>query len=127
MTTVVHILATVIFASAVAAILYWLMRRRERQLGKECAIIFAVFGSGLISDDWGSTSPHVSYYHPVVDQPMLIRTLLMYGFTSEFKGDIPCGNIYSIWYIDPPDGDSAVKSLAHVCFDQFATRNPVHR
>ncbi len=49
MTTVVHILATVIFAAAVAVILYRLMRRRERQLGKECAVIFAVFGSGLIS------------------------------------------------------------------------------
>ncbi|MBQ6247741.1 MAG: hypothetical protein IJK04_12800, partial [Kiritimatiellae bacterium] len=49
MTTVVHILATIFFASAVAVILYWLMRRHERQLGKECAVIFAVFGSGLIS------------------------------------------------------------------------------
>ncbi len=49
MATVVYILATVIFASAVAVILYRLMRRRERQLGKECAVIFAVFGSGLIS------------------------------------------------------------------------------
>ena len=49
MTTVVHILATVILASAVAVILYGLMRRHERQLGKECAVIFAVFGSGLIS------------------------------------------------------------------------------
>ncbi len=78
-------------------------------------------------DDWGSTSLLVNYYHPVVDQPMLIRALLMYGFTSEFKGDIPRGNIYGIWYIDPPDGDSAMKSLAHVSFDQFATRNPVHR
>jgi hypothetical protein len=78
-------------------------------------------------DDWGSTSFLVNYYHPAVDQPMLTRTLLMYGFTSEFKGDIPCGNVYGIWYIDPPDGDSAVKSLAPVSFDQFATRNPVHR
>ena len=49
MTTVVHILATIFFASAVAVILYWLMRRHERQLGKEYAVIFAVFGSGLIS------------------------------------------------------------------------------
>ena len=49
MTTVVHILATVILASAVAVILYGLMRRHERQLGKEYAVIFAVFGSGLIS------------------------------------------------------------------------------
>ncbi len=49
MTNVVHILATVIFASAVAVILYWLMRRHKRQLGKECAVIFAVFGSALIS------------------------------------------------------------------------------
>ena len=49
MTTVVHILATVIFASAAAVILYWFVRRYERQLGKECAVIFAVFGSGLIS------------------------------------------------------------------------------
>ena len=80
-----------------------------------------------LPDDWGSSSPLVSYYHPVVDQPMLIRTLLMYGYTSEFKGDIPCGYIYGIWYIEPPDGNSAVKSLAHVGFDQFATRNPVHR
>ena len=49
MTTLVHILANIIFVSAVAVILYWLMRRHERQLGKECAIIIAVFGSGLIS------------------------------------------------------------------------------
>ena len=49
MTTVVHILATVILASAAAVILYWLMRLHERQLGKEYAVIFAVFGSGLIS------------------------------------------------------------------------------
>ena len=49
MTTVVHILATVIFASAAAVILYWFVRRYERQLGKECTVIFAVFGSGLVS------------------------------------------------------------------------------
>jgi hypothetical protein len=49
MTTLVYILATVLFAFAVAVILYWLMRWRQRQLGKECAVIFAVFGSGLIS------------------------------------------------------------------------------
>jgi hypothetical protein len=57
----------------------------------------------------------------------MIRTLLMYGFTSEFKGDIPRGKIYGIWYTDPPDGDSAVKLLAPVSFGQFSTRNPVHQ
>ena len=49
MTTLFHILATIIFASAVAAILYWIIRRYERKLGRECAVIFAVFGSALIS------------------------------------------------------------------------------
>ena len=49
MTPLVHILATIFIFTAVAVILYWLMRRNERQLGKECAVIIAVFGSGLIS------------------------------------------------------------------------------
>ena len=49
MPTLVHLLATIIFASAVAAILYWIIRRYERKLGRECAVIFAVFGSALIS------------------------------------------------------------------------------
>ena len=49
MTTLAHILATVIFASAVAVILYWFIRRHQRQLGKECAVIFAFFGSAFIT------------------------------------------------------------------------------
>ncbi|MBR4899947.1 MAG: hypothetical protein IKZ46_03335, partial [Victivallales bacterium] len=49
MTTIAHILATIIFIFAVAAILYWIIRRYERKLGRECAVIFAVFGSALIS------------------------------------------------------------------------------
>ena len=49
MTALVHILAIIIFASVVAAILYWIIRRYERKLGRECAVIFAVFGSALIS------------------------------------------------------------------------------
>ena len=49
MPTIVHLLATIIFASAIAAILYWIIRRYERKLGRECAVIFAVFGSALIS------------------------------------------------------------------------------
>ena len=42
-------MTTAIFASATAVVLYWLMLRYQRGLGKECAVIFAVFGSGLVS------------------------------------------------------------------------------
>ncbi len=49
MTTIAHILATIIFVSAVAAILYWIIRRYEWRLGREGAVIFAVFGSCFIS------------------------------------------------------------------------------
>jgi hypothetical protein len=88
--------------------------------------------SGSIShsrlpNDWGCTSPEVHYYYLIVDQPMLIRSLLMYGHTDVSKGDIPSGDVYGIWYIDPPDGDSAVAARATVSFNQYTTRNPVHK
>ena len=49
MATFVHIVATAIIVSIVAVVLYWFVRRYERQQGKECAVIFALFGSALIS------------------------------------------------------------------------------
>ena len=49
MTAFVHILATAIIVSKVAVVLYWFIRRYERRQGKECAVIFAFFGSLLIS------------------------------------------------------------------------------
>ena len=49
MTIIVHIVATAIIVSIVAVVLYWFIRRHERQLEKECAVIIAIFGSVLIS------------------------------------------------------------------------------
>ena len=49
MATFVHIVATAIIVSIVAVVLYCFIRRCERQQGKECAVIFAIFGSALIS------------------------------------------------------------------------------
>ncbi len=67
MTALVHILATTIFVSAVAAILYWIIRRYERKLGRECAVIFAVFGSALISvASIKTNSPPARAIHHVV-------------------------------------------------------------
>ena len=80
-----------------------------------------------LPNDWGCTSTEVHYYLPVVDQPMLISNLLMHGHSSQFKADIPSGNIYGIWYIDRGDGDSAVSSRAPVSFGPLTTRNPVHK
>ncbi|MBQ7652440.1 MAG: hypothetical protein IJS15_15890, partial [Victivallales bacterium] len=83
--------------------------------------------SQRLPNDWGATHPECHFYFPFVDQPALIRKLLMFGRSSEFKGDIPAGDIYGIWYIEPPDGNSAVKSLAPVSLGLHTTRTPVHQ
>ena len=77
--------------------------------------------------DWGCTSHDIHYYLPIVDQPMLIRDLLMHGHSSQSKADIPLGDIEGIWYTERGNGDSAVLSLAPVSFEHNATRNPVHK
>ena len=53
--------------------------------------------------------------------------MLMYGRADNYKGDIPLGNVYGVWYIEPPDGDSVMLSLAPISFSQYTTRNPVHK
>ena len=80
-----------------------------------------------LPNDWGCTSQDVHYYFLNIDQPELIAHLLMHGHSSQSKADIPSGNIYGIWYIDPGDGDSAVSSRAPVSFGPLTTRNPVHK
>ena len=77
--------------------------------------------------DWGCISPNVHFYLPDVNQPTLISYLLMHGHSSQYKADIPSGNIEGIWYTNPPNGDSAVCLPAPVSFGQNATRNPVHK
>jgi hypothetical protein len=80
-----------------------------------------------LPNDWGSTSTLVHYYQSFVNQPTLISHLLMHGHSSLVKGDMPLGKVFGIWYVHPPDGDSAVCLPAPVNFGQNTTRNPVHR
>ena len=80
-----------------------------------------------LPNDWGCTSQDVHFYYLNVDQQDLISHLLMHGHSSQFKADIPSGNIYGIWYIDSGDGDSAVSSRAPVSFGSLTSRNPVHK
>ena len=80
-----------------------------------------------LPNDWGCTSQDVHFYYLNVDQQDLISHLLMHGHSSQFKADIPSGNIYGIWYSDSGDGDSAVSSRAPVSFGSLTSRNPVHK
>jgi hypothetical protein len=80
-----------------------------------------------LPNDWGCSSTEVHFYYPFVDQPWIIQKMLMYGRADNYKGDIPLGNIYGVWYIEPPDGDSVMLSLAPISFSQYTTRNPVHK
>ena len=49
MPPLVHILAVLLATSVASVILYGLMRRYERQMAKECAVIIAIFGGMLTS------------------------------------------------------------------------------
>ena len=80
-----------------------------------------------LPNDWGCSSTEVHFYYPFVDQPWIIQKMLMYGRADNYKGDIPLGNVYGVWYIEPPDGDSVMLSLAPISFSQYTTRNPVHK
>ena len=47
--------------------------------------------------DWGSATDE-GFYPRGLQQADLVKRLLMYGYTSQTKADIPYGAVYGLWY-----------------------------
>jgi hypothetical protein len=86
--------------------------------------------SGFVSssrepDDWNSgTSP--KYYNGTLSQQDLIQRLVMYGYQSDAKSDIPRGKIYGVWYEWQQGTQVWHLSLCAVGLSDMGARQPAH-
>ena len=94
----------------------------------------AVTGSvsrATLGAEWGSDSDE-GYYADGTQQADLLESLLMYGYGSDVKADIPYGDVTGLWYEDVWDATNRVwledwrLSPAPVGFFEHGGRIPSH-
>ena len=80
--------------------------------------------------DWPAGDSEENYYPAGLDQPALVRRLLMCGYDENTRADLPAGDVralwndrhYSYWHLGWVD-DYQI-SAAPTSFHSHATRNP---
>ena len=109
--------------------------REKDPLAPDLATDNMMLNEAYASNDWnggcnGRGSGGVRYYRAGASLPWTIRSMLMYGVTSELKRDITAGDVFGIWYDEDNDGNVTFgRGNATVGFfsnngDKF---NPSHR
>lgn len=84
-------------------------------------------------DDWGSPTEE-SFYPRGFQQSDLVKRLLMYGYTSSDKSDIPYGDVEGVWneWVEDPSAPHGWRrewhlSLAPIGFFRHFNPRPFHR
>lgn len=91
-----------------------------------------VVARAMMEDDWGSASEE-GFYPRGLKQADLVKRLLMYGYSSPDKADIPYGDVEGLWYESVWDPTNRVwlkdwhLSPAYVGFFLHYNPHPFHR